>query len=61
MFSYLSVFKIIDGTTVAMTRVQDIHLQPPVGIKDREPSHDVWIWKRLLSVDLGEVRSILFS
>jgi hypothetical protein len=61
MFSYLSVFKVIDGTSVAMTRVQDVHIQPPAGIKDREPSHDVWIWKRLLSIDLGEVWAILLS
>jgi hypothetical protein len=47
----------MDGVCVATTRVQDIHLHSPTGIKNHEPSHAVWTWQRLQIVNSGEVRA----
>jgi hypothetical protein len=57
----ISIFCLKDGSAVASVRAEERLLHSPEGLKDWEPSHDVWIWRRLHVVDNGEVGSTLPS
>ncbi|PFH54032.1 hypothetical protein AMATHDRAFT_815 [Amanita thiersii Skay4041] len=48
------VYSSQDGYCLASAHVDELPLQPPRGIKDKEYCHDTYIWSILNTVELGE-------
>lgn len=54
----ISVFATHDGSCCCSTSVVEVTLAPPEGQKDGKASGNVWAWKRLEIVELGEVNDL---